>query len=110
VKENERWRMSTGVQVIEVQPGILYSLEAATHLTGVSRRSILVYCKTGLVRPVVDEEYGAMSFDEEAIYNIRKVEYLKRLHGVNLAGIKMIFELMQKVKQLEDEMRFLRTR
>ena len=100
---------SESIQIFDAQPGALYTLDAAAHLTGVSRRSILIYCKSGLVRPRLDEEYGAMSFDEQAIYNIRKIELLRGAHGVNLSGIKMIFELMEEVKRLQDEIRFLRS-
>src|SRR5262245_9872975 len=100
---------SEGLQLNEPQPGILYSLEAVVHLTGVSRRSILVYCKSGLVRSAGNPQQGEFSFDDEAIYRIRRVEHLRSVHGINLAGIRMIFDLMQELERLENEMRFLRS-
>jgi len=110
MSENEQWSASATIQVVDIQPGQSYSLEAASQATGISRRSILIYCKSGLVTPNVDEEYGAMTFDEQAIYNLRKIEQLRSAHGVNMAGIKMIFELMQQVRELQNEMRWLRIR
>src|SRR5436190_22866945 len=107
MSKNERWNSSGSIQVFDAQPGVLYSLEAAAHLTGVSRRSILIYCKSGLVRPILEEEYGAMSFNEDAIYAIRKIEYLRSSFGVNLSGIKLIFELTDEVQRLKEEIRFL---
>ena len=92
----------------EPQPGVVYSLDAVVHLTGVSRRSILVYCKSGLVRSAGDPQQGEFSFDDEAIYRIRRVEELRSIHGINLAGIRMIFDLLQEVERLQSEMRFLR--
>ncbi len=97
-----------GLQVNEPSPGVLYSLDAVVHLTGVSRRSILVYCKSGLVRTSGDPQQGEFTFDDEAIYRIRRVETLRLVHGVNLAGIRMIFDLMSELQRLENEMRFHR--
>ena len=58
------------LQVCEHEPNLRYTLESVVHLTGVSRRSILVYCRSGLVRPLEDEASGgAMSFDDEAARN-----------------------------------------
>jgi len=95
--------------VNEPGPGVFYSLDAVVHLTGVSRRSILVYCKSGLVRASGDPHQGEFSFDDEAIYRIRRVEDLRLVHGINLAGIRMIFDLMNELKRLENEMRFHRS-
>lgn len=97
------------IELHDPQPGVLYSLEGVVHLTGVSRRSVLLYCKSGLVRARQDPEIGALAFDDEAIYTIRRVEYLRSHRGINLDGIRMIFELMNEVRRLEDEMRFLRS-
>jgi DNA-binding transcriptional MerR regulator len=97
------------LQVNEPGPGVLYSLDAVVHLTGVSRRGILVYCKSGLVRPSGDPQQGEFSFDDEAIYRIRRVEHLRLVHGINLAGIRMIFDLMNELQRLENEMRFHRS-
>jgi DNA-binding transcriptional MerR regulator len=90
-------------------PGSVYSLETVVHLTGASRRSILVYCKSGLVRPQGDPETDALSFDEEGIYQIRQIEHLRSRHGINLAGIQIIFELLSELRHLHEEMRFLRS-
>lgn len=101
----------SGVQIElhDPQPGVLYNLEGVVHLTGVSRRSILLYCKSGLVRARQDPEVGSLAFDDEAIYTIRRVEYLRSDRGINLDGIRMIFDLMHEVRRLEHEMRFLRS-
>lgn len=103
-------REESGVlQVNEPQPGVVYSLDAVVHLTGVSRRSILVYCKSGLVRPAGNPQEGEFAFDDEAIYRIRRVEHLRGVHGINLAGIRMIFDLMSELERLQNEMRFFRS-
>ena len=97
------------IELHDPQPGVLYNLEGVVHLTGVSRRSVLLYCKSGLVRAMEDPEIGALAFDDEAIYTIRRVEYLRTERGINLDGIRMIFDLLREVRRLEHEMRFLRS-
>lgn len=79
------------------------------HLTGASRRSVLVYCRSGLVQSRQETDTGPLAFDDEAIYSIRRIEYLRSARGINLEGIRLIFELRAKLRRLEDEMRFLRS-
>jgi DNA-binding transcriptional MerR regulator len=108
MSENQTWTASATIQLFDSQPGVTYDLDAAAQLAGVSRRALLVYCNSGLVAPLPDDEHGVMRFNEQSIYDIRKIEYLRSVHGINLAGIKMIFELMNEVRHLRDEMKFLR--
>jgi DNA-binding transcriptional MerR regulator len=97
------------LELHSLEPGVAYSLDAVVHLTGASRRSILVYCKSGMVRPRHEVDEGPMTFDDEAIYAIRQIEYLRSVRGINLEGIRMIFELWGQLRRLEEEMRFLRS-
>jgi DNA-binding transcriptional MerR regulator len=97
------------LEVHDPQPGVLYSLDGVVHLTGVSRRSILVYCKSGLIRVREDSEAGGMAFDDEAIYTIRRIEYLRSERGISLDGIRMIFDLLNEIRRLQQEIRFLRS-
>ena len=96
------------MELFQPKPNVLYSLDAAAHLAGVARRSILIYCRAGLVRPVVQPPYGVMEFTEEAIYTMRRIEYLRTVHGLDLAWIKTMFDLLDEVERLRAELRFLR--
>ena len=96
------------LELVMPVPGILYSLDATADLAGVPRRIVLVYCHAGLVRPVVQEPYGVMEFTEEAIYAIRRIEQMRTVHGLSLAWIKIIFDLLDEVERLRAEVRFLR--
>lgn len=96
------------MEVHEPQPGVVYSLEGVMHLTGASRRSVLVYCRAGLVRPRGDGEKEPMVFDDEAVYTIRRIEFLRTERGINLEGVRMIFELNRELRRLQEELRFLR--
>ena len=96
------------LELFQPKPNVLYSLDAAAHVAGVSRRSILIYCRAGLVRPVVQPPYGVMEFTEEAVYALRQIEHLRSLHGLDLAWIQALFDLLEKVERLRAEVRFLR--
>ena len=99
---------SLAVEVFQPKPDARYCLEAAAHLAGVSRRSILVYCREGLVRPTFLPPHGIMAFTEEAIHTVRRIEQLRTVHGCDLASIKVLFELLDEVERLRAELRFWR--
>ena len=101
---------SIAMELFEPKPNVLYSLDVTAHLAGVSRRSILIYCRAGLVQPVVHPPYGIIEFTEEAIYTLRRIEHLRTVHGLDLAWLKTMFDLLDEVERLRAELRFLRNR
>lgn len=96
------------LELFQPNPDVLYNLDAAAHLAGVPRRSILIYCRAGLVRPVFQPPYGVMEFTEETIHTIRRIEHLRTAHGIDLAWLKSMFDLLDEVERLRAELRFLR--
>ncbi len=86
----------------------LYSLEAAAHLAHVPRHTILVYCKHGLVSPVADPSANGYCFNVEGIRTLRRIETLRAKCGNDLAGMRMILELLEEVQRLQAELRSLR--
>jgi hypothetical protein len=96
------------LELFQPKPDVFYSLDATAHLAGVPRRSILIYCCAGLVRPVFQPPYGMMEFTEEAIYTVRRIEHLRTVHGLDLAWLKTMFDLFDEVERLRAEVRFLR--
>jgi DNA-binding transcriptional MerR regulator len=101
---------STAMELFQPKPDVLYGLDETARLAGVSRRSILIYCRAGLIQPVILPPYGVMEFTEEAIYAIRRIEYLRAVHGLDLAWLKTMFDLLDEVERLRAELRFLRDR
>lgn len=98
------------LELFQSNPNIFYSLDAAARLAGVSRRSILVYCRAGLVYPVFQPPYGVMEFTEESIYTVRRIERLRTVYGLDVAWIKTLLGLLDEVGRLRAEVRFLRNR
>jgi DNA-binding transcriptional MerR regulator len=101
---------SVGLELFQPKPDALYGLDAAAHLAGVPRRSLLIYCRAGLIQPVLQPPYGLMVFTEEAIHTARRIEYLRAVRGIDVALIKTLFELIEEVERLRAEVRFLRDR
>jgi DNA-binding transcriptional MerR regulator len=102
-------RSSTvALERFQPKPNICYGLDAAARLAGVPRRRILIYCRSGLIRPTFQPPYGVMEFTEEAIYTVRQIERLRTIHGLDLAWIKTLFALLEEVDRLRTEIRFLR--
>jgi DNA-binding transcriptional MerR regulator len=101
---------SIALALFQPEPNALYGLEAAAHLAGVPRRSLLIYCRAGLVRPVFQPPYGAMAFTEEAIRTVRRIESVRAVHGVGVDWIKTLLDLLDEVERLRAEVRFLRGR
>ena len=100
--------LAQAIEVFVPTPNILYSLDATAHLAGVSRRSILIYCRAGLLRPVFQPPYGLMLFTEEAIYTIRQIEDVRAVHRISVSWIKAMFDLRDEVERLRAEVRFFR--
>jgi DNA-binding transcriptional MerR regulator len=96
------------LELFQPNPDVLYSLDATAHLAGVTRRSILIYCRAGLVQPVFQPPYGVMAFTEEAIHTVRRIEHVRALHGLDVAWVKTLFDLLDEVERLRAEVRFLR--
>ena len=96
------------LDVFQPKPNVFYSLDATAHLAGVSRRSILIYCRAGLVQPLFQPPYSIMTFTEEAICTVRKIEHLRIVRGIDVNLIKAMFDLVDEVDRLRAEVRFLR--
>ena len=96
------------VELFQPKPNVLYGLDVAAHLAGVTRRAVLIYCRAGLVQPVFQEPYGVMAFTEEAIHSLRRIERMRTVHGLDVPWIKTLFDLVEEVERLRAEVRFLR--
>lgn len=96
------------LELFQPRPNVLYSLDVAAHIAGVPRRSLLVYCRAGLVRNVFQPPYGVLAFTEEAIRTARRIEEVRAAHAPNLFLLKVMFDLVEEVDHLRAEVRFLR--
>jgi hypothetical protein len=104
--------VADSVQALELfqpNPDLLYSLDVTAHLAQVSRRSLLIYCRAGLVRPLFQPPYGIMVFTEEAIYTVRRIETIRGTYGLEMSWAKILFALVAEMERLRAEVRFYRS-
>ena|SRR5260370_10358881 len=94
------------MQPVEHSTHATYTIEAVANLAQVPRRLIVLYYKHGLVVPSSDLPDRGWYFDDQAIHILRRIEYLRTTCGMNLAGIKLILNLMKEVERLREEVRF----
>jgi DNA-binding transcriptional MerR regulator len=76
-----------------------YTLELLAEITGVSTQTIVQYQEHGLIRPPLDDE---------TVRILRRNEHLREMCEVNLAGLKLMNELLNEVEQLRSELRTYR--
>jgi DNA-binding transcriptional MerR regulator len=98
------------LQHFDPKPETFYSIEAVAQMTQTPRHHIAVYCRHGLISPVVPPERDGWLFNDETIRTLRYIEHLRAEYDVNLPGLRMISELLGEIEQLREEVRFLRGR
>lgn len=96
------------IQLYEPDPNILYNLDAAARMLGVSRRLIVLCCKYGLISTVVDPVPAGWYFDGRSLRELRRVEALRAVCAGNLPVIRMVLKLQAEVERLDTELRFSR--
>ncbi len=98
------------LELFRPRPGELHTLDTTARLAGVTRRTIAIYCRAGLLRPVELPPYGVIAFTDEAIHAVRRLEHLRALHGPDVTWLKAMASLLDEVERLRTEVRFLRGR
>ena len=83
-----------------------YSIEAAAELTGVDPELIRYYCSHGIVAVVRARPRQAPLFDDDAIYELRRIEHYRRHFGVDRTALAFIGGLLREVARLEGELRY----
>ncbi len=84
-----------------------YPLEVVVQITRTPDHVIALYCEHGLVQTVREHPPERPLFDDEAIHQVRRLEFLRSEYGVNFAGLRFLAELLRDVEQLRAEVRFL---
>jgi DNA-binding transcriptional MerR regulator len=82
------------------RPRVLYTLDATAHLAGVTRRSILIYCRAGLLAPRLQPPFGVRLFTDEAIYTVRRMEKMRAVRGLDMAWLAAVPELLDEAERV----------
>ena len=91
---------------VRSSPGEPYDLATAARLADLHPEKIRYYCRLGLVRDVDDPESGELFLTDHAVFELRRIEYLRRVEGVNLTGIRIILDLIRRTEHLDEALRF----
>ncbi len=75
-------------------------IEEVAESAGVSRRTIRIYERVGLIERREEDVYP-----EEVVETIARIDRLRRDLGVNLAGVQVILEMRRKIESLQESLR-----
>ncbi len=95
------------VTVTRVAPAS-YSLAEAARLAGISEELLRDYCALGLFGPQRAGARKKPTFDDDALYELRRFEHYRRHHGLNRRMLHLLWELWREVDRLRAELRFRR--
>jgi DNA-binding transcriptional MerR regulator len=83
-----------------------YSLEDAARAADVHPELLRYYCRVGLFGPDKGDPESDPVFDDDAIYELRRIEHYRRHYGVNRRALPLISGLLRELARLEAEVRF----
>lgn len=85
----------------------VYMISIAAQLTGLHPQTVRLYERLGLVSPKRVNRKNRL-FSEADIQRLLQIRRFTQEMGVNLAGVEIILDLLQKIEQMQEEMEALR--
>ncbi len=81
--------------------GAVYVISVAAELVGMHPQTLRLYEREGLLRP---QRTGGHSrrYSDVDIARLREIQELTQVFGVNLAGVRMIIEMRERLSDLEE--------
>ena len=85
---------------------IYYEMKVVCEKIGLSPRTLRVWIEEGLLEP--QREGRRYIFNEEDLQRLLLIRRLREELGVNLAGIDIILQLLDRINELQEEVHRLR--
>lgn len=85
-----------------------YVIDEAADRAGVSRRTWLHYWRWGLADPNGVVDSNQRSFDEQAVYRVRRAEQVRKQLETNIRTAATIVRLMDHIERLQRDLEFYR--
>ncbi len=85
----------------------VYLISVAARLCDMHPQTLRMYERMGLVRPQRINRKNRL-YSEADIERLRQIQRLTRDLGVNLAGVEIILDLLDRVEKLQQELETLR--
>ncbi len=79
----------------------VYFISVAARLADVHPRTLRIYEEEGLISPKRTKGNTRL-YCERDIKKVKQIRYLTQEKGVNLAGVKIILELLERLGELEE--------
>ena len=86
-----------------------FTIESLAERAGMHPDMVRCFVEVGLIEPL-DRQSSSWSFDDAAVLRLRTIERLRRSLGINLAGIAVVMDLLDRVSALQRENENLRMR
>ena len=85
----------------------VYVMSVAARMVGVHPQTLRLYERVGLVKPcrANNSEHGNRLYSELDIERLRQIQRFTQQMGVNLAGVEVILELLQRMESLQVQAR-----
>jgi len=80
----------------------VYIISIAARLVGMHPQSLRLYERKGLIRPV--RSGRKRLYSERDVERLRRIQQLTQDRRVNLAGVHVVFELLEKMETLRLQM------
>ena len=81
----------------------LYMISVAARLCDLHPQTLRLYERLGLVRPARIGSKNRM-YSEADIERLRQIQRLTQDMGVNLAGVEVILDLLDKMRKMQEQM------
>ncbi|MCS6950778.1 MAG: helix-turn-helix transcriptional regulator [bacterium] len=81
----------------------VYLISVAARLCDMHPQTLRMYERLGLIRPKRVNQKNRL-YSEADIERLRQIQRLTRDLGVNLAGVEIILDLLDKVERLQQEL------
>ncbi|HEY3209016.1 MAG TPA: helix-turn-helix transcriptional regulator [Actinomycetota bacterium] len=90
----------------ESEDRAVYIISVAAELAGVHPQTLRIYERKGLLRPARTPG-NTRRYSERDIARLQMIQKLTQEHGLNLAGVKMIVEMEDKIERMRRRMETL---
>jgi len=99
--------MAPNELVLAYDESELVTLDVLAERTDTHPELILSYVEYGLIEPV-GRRGTVLLFEVAAVARVRTIQRLRNDLGVNLPGVGVILELLERIRELERELQQLR--
>ena len=81
-----------------------YSLEELARLGGMSPALVQRYVDEGLLEPLAGHARTAWFFDDNALFELRRIQRWRRELGLNIPGVVVVRNLLRQIDDLKAEL------